>query len=195
MKKTILTLILIVSLSISSFASNLPENVYDANSLQIHMRQKFYYGYDRIIPNYFEYFQAPAILEFTRVGDCDDFSLYSWYYLKIMGYNTQKFLLILKDENKLVGHAITVFLDNDNTFSVFSNQLIFKTLQQDPIEAIKDIYSTWQIIFLWNPTKIGYLTSKEVYNDAKPIIFINIETMFKYYLEKIKKKVLNYVDN
>lgn len=195
MKKIILALILILTLSVSVFAQELPENVYDANSLQIHMRQNFYYGHDRIIPNYFEYFQAPQILEFTRVGDCDDFSIYSWYYLNLMGYNPQKFLLILKDDEEIVGHAITVFLDEDDTFSIFSNQYLFKTLKTNPIEAIKDVYSTWQIIYLWNPTKIGYLTVDDVYNDAKPIEFIDIETMLKYYSEKLKNKVLDYVDN
>jgi len=195
MKKIILVLILVLTLSASAFAFDLPENVYDANSLQIHMRQNFYYGHDRVIPEYFEYFQYPVVLEFTRIGDCDDFSLYSWYYLKLMGYNTQKFLIILKDGDEIVGHAITVFLDNDNTFSVFSNQYIFKTLKINPIEAIIDIYPTWQIIYLWNPIKIGYLTVDDVYNDAEPIIFIDKKTMLKYYSEKLKNEVFDYVDN
>jgi len=195
MKKIILTIILVLSLSVSSFALDLPEGVYNATSLQIHMRKNFHYGNDRVIPNYFEYFQAPQILEFTRVGDCDDFSLYSWYYLSQMGYNPMKFILILKDDEELVGHAITVFFDTDNTFSVFSNQYIFKTLQDKPLNAIKDIYPTWQIIFIWTPTKIGYLTSEEVYKDTIPVDFVNVQTMMLYYCEYFKNKVLDYVDN
>lgn len=195
MKKIILLLILILTLSISAIAQELPKNVCDASSLQIYMRQNFYYGADRVIPNYFEYFQAPAVLEFTRIGDCDDFSFYSWYYLRIMKYNPQKYLVILKDGEEIVGHAITVFKDVDKTYSVFSNQFLFKTLQLTELDAIKDIYPTWQIIFLWNPTKIGYLTVDEVYQNAQPILFIDLDTKIKYYFEKLKKKVLDYVDN
>ena len=196
MKKIILALLLVLILVSPTFAIELPENVYNTTSLQIHMRQNFYYGMDRVIPNYFEYFQFPQILEFTRIGDCDDFAMYSWYYLKIMGYDAEKYVLFLKDEEEIVGHAVTVFYDsNDSTYTLFSNQYLFKTLKTTPLEAIKDIYSTWQIIFKWSPTKIGYLTVEEVFNDCEPLDFIDLKTEVDYYYEKYKIKVLDYVDN
>jgi hypothetical protein len=173
---------------------NLPPNVYDANSLQIHMRKNLYYGEDRVIPGYFEYFQLPPILEFSRIGDCDDFSTYTWYYLSLMNYHTKRYILFLEYGEETVGHAVTLFLDNDKTYSVFSNQQIFKTQQTNPIDAIKDVYPTWKIIFTWNATKYGYLTVSEVYADIIPVDFININVKASYYWEKMKDMVLDYVD-
>jgi len=101
MKKMIFMLLFVFLCSLSVCASDLPENVYNASSLQIHMRQQFYYANDRVIPDYFEYFQMPPILEFSRVGDCDDFSIYSNYYLYLMGYDTHQFILILLNIRQL----------------------------------------------------------------------------------------------
>jgi len=195
MKKLIIIVSLLFCLVVPADAYDLPENVKDANTLHIHMRQNFYYAHDRVIPQYDEYFQAPVILEFTRVGDCDDFAIYSSYYLLKMGYQVQPYVLILQDGNEFVGHAITVFYEeSNNTYSVFSNQYLFKTLKTDPIEAIKDIYPTWTIIYQWNFSKIGYLTFKEVYADCDPVAFVDLETKIRYYIETIKEKVLDYVD-
>jgi len=195
MKKIILALILVLSLSVLTFANELPENIFDANSLQIHMRKNFYYGNDRLIPNYFEYVQLPNILEFTKVGDCDDFAVYSFYYLSIMNYEAQPYILFIKDNDKIEGHAITVFLDSDNTYSIFSNRLILKTLKTDPIDAIKDVYKDWQAILKWYPSKFGYLTEKDIYDNCIPVEFININTTMLYYLsflDFIKIETINY---
>jgi len=196
MKKIILILLLSLILVSPVIANDLPDGVYNATSLQIHMRQNFYYGYDRVLPDYFEYFQSPSILEFSKIGDCDDFATYSWYYLKVMHYDVQRYTLILKDGEEIVGHAVTVFYDIiENGYSVFSNQYLFKTLKDNPVDAIKDIYPTWQIIFKWTPSKLGYLTATEVYNDFEPVAFVDLKTAILYYYGKTKLKVLDYVDN
>ena len=194
MKKLFIILALLFVLIPSAFAIDLPPQVYDASSLQIYMRKNFYYGEDRVIPGYFEYFQLPPVLEFTRIGDCDDFATYSWYHLAKMGYVAQTYALILEYDNETVGHAITVFLDKDGTYSVFSNQLMFKTLETNPLDAIKDIYPSWTIIFEWNATRYGYLTVEEVYTDFVPVDFVNIKTGISYYWDIVKDKVFNYVD-
>lgn len=196
MKKLILMFMLLFILISPAIANDLPEGVYNATSLQIYMRQNFYYKCDRVLPDFFEYFQTPSVLEFSRIGDCDDFAIYSWYYLKAMHYNAQRYILLLKDGEEYVGHAVTVYYDAiENGYSVFSNQYLFKTLKDNSVDAIKDIYPTWQIIFKWTPSKLGYLTANEVYNDCKPVAFVGLKTALKYYFEKAKEKVLDYVDN
>lgn len=195
MKKLIITISLLFCLAVSSHANNLPENVKDANTLQIHMRKNFYYAHDRVPSKYDEYFQLPAVLEFTRIGDCDDFAIYSTYYLYQMNYKVFPYVILLEVNGEIVGHAITVFYDKaDKTYSIFSNQYIFKTLETNPIEAIKDVYENWVIIYEWKFSKVGYLTFDEVYADCEPVDFVDLQTMMAYYINKLKESIFDYVD-
>jgi len=184
MKKIGLIILFLFMLVFNSFANDLPEGVIDAKTLQIHMRQIFYYGHDRVLPDFFEYFQKPEILEFTRVGDCDDFSIYSDYYLNILKYRSQKYILILEEDGEKQGHAVTVFLDNDGTYSVFSNQYVFKTSKFYPVDAIKDVYSSWFVICKWNPTKFGYLTHEEVWKDTTLVEYKNLQAYYYFFAKK-----------
>jgi len=188
MKKFLLSIFLVLILATSSFAFNLPKNVYNANTLQIYMRQNFFYTRDVIPYDYFEYVQLPHILEFTRQGDCDDFATYSFFWLKQLNYDAHRYILIIDNEGISVGHAITVFLDDDHTYSIFTNQYILKTNKKVLIDAIKDIYPHWEIIALWLPIKYGLLSVQELYENIFPIEFRSEEIRQKYLQTKYEIK-------
>ena len=166
MKKLFLiigTFIIFCLFNIGQAQSKLLKN---ANDLQIYMRRNFSYKKDTVVKNYFEYFQIPSVLEFSRAGDCDDFALYSYYYLDQMNYDAKMFFVYSVSYNgKSYGHAITVFLDDDNTYSIFSNAFIIKTDKTNALEAIKDVNETWVEIYIWRPTKFGLVTKEEVNKD------------------------------
>ena len=167
--KKLLILGLIVLLNIFSTNIATAEEFKTPSDLQIHMRKNFTYHEDVIVRDYFDYFQLPQILEFTKVGDCDDFALYSWYYLTEMGYQAIPFVFWgTSYEGEKYGHAITVFLDDDGTYSIFSNTLLFKTKQTNPLDAILDVFKTWDVIAIWTPTKFGLVHYEEFEKDIKP---------------------------
>ena len=203
MKKLIkLTMLIIMIISVMfSYNAEASEKYTNANELQIYMRQNFTYQQDSVVDPYFDYFQLPCILEFSKMGDCDDFATYSWYYLNEMGIKATRYVLwgrTRKSEN--YGHAITVFLDTDNTYSIFSNQYVFKTLKTDPVEAIKDLYKSWKIICEWHPIKYGlvmysefrkdiiYCDSKDIKSMALYIIRKTIGDTYDYKKEMYKKE-------
>jgi len=164
MKKYIQQIVLICTiLCMISYNAEALSKFSNSNELQIYMRQNFRYTLDNVVEPYFDYFESPEILEFSRMGDCDDFATYSWYHLNEMDIKAQRYVLWGKTyEGEDYGHAITVFLDkDDNTYSIFTNQYVLKTSEKNPIDAIKDIYVNWEIICMWNPTKYGLITYEE----------------------------------
>jgi len=161
MKKLFQSLLLTVLLFSTNVLYSYAQSFNCANELQIYMRQNFIYHADTIVQPYFDYFQTPDILEFSKIGDCDDFATYSWHYLWKMGMKADRYILYIEKDEKILGHAITVFLDIDNTYSVFTNQYILKTLAVKPVDAIKDVYINWVLICNWYPTKYGLITYDE----------------------------------
>lgn len=160
---------MLVSILICMFSYNIEasEKYINANELQIYMRQNFIYNEDSVVEPYFDYFQLPSVLEFSKMGDCDDFATYSWYYLNKMGIKATRYVLWGKTrEDESYGHAITVFLDTDNTYSIFSNKYVYKTLKTEPVEAIKDLYKLWNIICEWHPTQYGLVMYSEFTKDV-----------------------------
>ena len=184
MKKLIkLTMLIIMIISVMfSYNAEAVSKFSSVNELQIYMRQNFRYANDKIVEPYFDYFEKPEILEFSKMGDCDDFATYSWYYLNEMGIKAQRYVLWGKTyEGEDYGHAITVFLDKqDNTYSIFTNQYILKTNKKNPINAIKDIYVNWRIICTWNPTKYGLVTYEEMKKDITLCETKNIKSKLKF---------------
>ena len=158
-----------------------------ATDIQIYMRENFIYGQDVQIENYFEYFQLPSILEFSKLGDCDDFATYSYSYLQKLNIISQRYILYILVDNKPMGHAITVFLDTDNTYSIFTNQYILKTHETTPLDAIKNntsddngglvTYKKWLIICEWHPRKYGRVTFEDF---KKDIVFKDAITIKQY---------------
>lgn len=173
---------------ITSYNSYAQPAFKNANDIQIHMRQNFIYQVDRIPYGYFEYFQIPAMLEFSRMGDCDDLSLYSYYYLEQLGYEATQFLLWINNEEEIVGHAITVFLDDDETYSIFSNRIILKTKETNAILAIVDVYPDWLVICLWTPKHFGLVRLEQFKEDVKLVVAKNVSSYISYLKLRIKNE-------
>lgn len=143
--------------------------VVDANTLSIYMRENFTWMQDQVPIPYVEYLQLPAVLNFSRHGDCDDFAIFSNSALKTLYYQSQIYTLFYVDNGQIVGHAITVYLDN-NVYNIFTNQYIFTTLETDPISAIKKCYPSWLMIYKFNPVTYGYLTLKQINESLSDLI-------------------------
>lgn len=176
MKKLLISIILFFSLCFNVNA----QEFETINDIQIHMRTQFVYALDRVFDEYFEYNQLPFVLEFTRMGDCDDFALYSYYYLQHLKIESKMYVLYLKVNDEIVGHAVTVFLTDNGTYSVFSNQHIFPTHETNALNAIKNLYPTWQFVGEWNPQKFGYLTYDEFMNAVKGLAFKDLKAVVYY---------------
>lgn len=156
-----------------------------AKKLHIYLRDNFVYTQDTVTKGHQEYIQRPEILEYSKAGDCDDFSVYTWARLTKLNYYAQPYVLYLEINGEIVGHAITVFLDEDNTYSVFSNQWIIVTNQNNPIDAIKEAYPSWIIIYRWQPEHFGQVSSKDFQTE---IIFVSARTLevLKFFQQKNK---------
>lgn len=177
MKKFLLSLIFSLLICNNGFAFEFKT----PKDIQIYMRTQFVYANDRVFGEYFEYNQLPFILDFTRLGDCDDFALYSYYNLQKLNIESTMYVLYLKSNEQVLGHAITVFKNNYDTYSVFTNNIILPTNQTDPIEAIKDVYPTWLFIGEWHPKKFGYLTHAEFIDAVQAKVFRNLESIINYF--------------
>ena len=144
----------------------LPKTVIDAKTLQIYLRNNFYYHPDIIPEEYLENWQAPEVFDKTKIGDCDDFAVYTCTCLKQLGYEANTYTLFGIDyKNNEYGHAICVFKENDS-YNIFSNSWIINTLQKNPIAAIEDGFSDWIEIYEWYPTKFGFITKQDLEKTA-----------------------------
>ena len=188
MKKFIQYFVLICTilctLSYNAFAES---RFKTSKELQIYMRRNFYYTEDKIPRDYFEFIQSPVALELSRMGDCDDFATYSWYYLRQMNIKALRYALWMEQG----GHVVTVFLDNDGTYSIFSNYFLAKTDKTTAKEAIKDIYPKWLILCEWNPTKYGLVTREEFRDTLYNHEFVNLVAKLVF----LKVFYLNGVEN
>jgi len=194
MKKIIQFIVVVFLISCTlSYNASANSRFKTASELQIYMRQNFHYKKDYVPKPYYEYFQSAVMLEFSKVGDCDDFATYSWYYLKEMGIEATRYIFWGKTyEGEGYGHAVTVFLDTDNTYSILTNKLILKTKQINPIEAIKDVYKTWKIICEWHPQKYGLMIVQEVFQDLTLYETKDLASKMKYFLQRDKAENVNY---
>lgn len=171
------------------FGANQIVNAIELNSakdIHIYLRENFTYTNDVVTKGHDEYVQRPEILEFSKAGDCDDFAIYTWAKLTKSHYYAQPYCLYLEYNKEIVGHAITVFLDDDGTYSVFSNQLLLTTNKTNPIDAIKNIYPTWKIIFLWNPTHFGQVTRADFNKDLSIQAQCDLKELSNFVLHKGK---------
>lgn len=189
-----ITMFMIFNFSLTN--SNAEPKFNSSKDISIYMRNNFTYTLDKVVKSYFDYFQTPAVLEFSKMGDCDDFATYSWYYLSKLNIPAQRYVFWGIDSNtkEEYGHAITVFLEKDKTYSIFSNQYIIFTKKTDPIEAIKDVYTSWTIICEWNPTKYGLVTYQEFLLGAELVGAKNSKMYVKWlkmqHLKNKKKGVI-----
>jgi len=150
------------------------EGMDNAKALSIYMRDTMYYFSDQAPLDYFDYFQTPEVLSFSRHGDCDDFAIYSKAMLHKLGYSAQTYYVSYVRPTdtgfESVEHAITVFLDGQY-YSVFSNKEILATFERSPILAIKALYPTWKTIAILEPVKYGYVTYSEFIDSLKNSIY------------------------
>jgi len=173
MKKFIITFIICLV-----FISNVnAQEIENAKDLTLYLLDNFKYTSDVITHGNQEYVQRPGILEYSRAGDCDDFALYTWSTLTALNYKAEMYCFYFIYRGEKAGHAITVFLAEDNTYSIFSNQYLIMTNETDPLEAIKYVYPTWTKIHLWTPTHFGQVTAKDFFSDLslKAVNFANIK--------------------
>jgi len=179
--KKIYTCLLGLLLSTSTCFA-LPENVKTPKDLTIYLRNNIYYGTDQIIPGYFEYFQTPPILEYSRIGDCDDFAIFTHYYLELWGFNPRSFVLYYKINDEYAGHAVTTFKDADGTYSVFSNQTLIPTSYTNPIDAVVNLNNDIIVIsiYLWEPDKFGFVTYDEFLRTSKLVRIVNLTEYAKF---------------
>ena len=175
-------LIIVICLILQAFIMiNINTSVIDSpESLHLYMRNNFYYKEDYTPDDYWEYFQLPHILEFSRVGDCDDFAIYTYYHLHKLNYEANLYVLIVEVNDEYIGHAVTTFKDDDGTISIFSNTQLFITNQTDEIHAIQDIYKDyWVMIYKWFPSKFGLVKYAEVADDFI-LSIVHLERYPKY---------------
>lgn len=156
--------------------------------LHLYLRDNFIYTNDIITKGNREYVQLPEVFEFSKAGDCDDFAVYTWTKLKEMNYYVQPYCLYMEMQGQIVGHAITVFLDDDGTYSIFSNQWIAYTNKTNALDAIKEVYPSWLLIELWNPSHYGQVTKKDFEQDLIFVDARNIEIL--KLLNKSKSKLI-----
>lgn len=183
MKKFLLSILFILLSSQVGFAE-----INNAKELHIYLRKNFVYTQDVVTKGHQEYIQRPEILEYSKAGDCDDFSVYTWARLTQLNYYAQPYVLFLEINGEIVGHAITVFLDEDSTYSIFSNQWIIVTNQVNPVDAIKEAYPSWIIIYRWQPNHFGQVTSKDFQTEITVVSFRNVEVL-KFFQQKNKSLI------
>lgn len=195
MRKVLISLVLCLSLVTTAFASPLKE-IKDPKSLHIYMRKTFYYALDRIPDEYFEYFQIPAVFEYSRHGDCDDFAIYAWYHLLRLRYTAVPIVIIMRYQGEFIGHAITVFKEKDGTYSIFTNGDLVVTNTTDVVKAVEDIYGKYLVsISVWNPRHVGLITFEDFQKDARIIKIVNKKEYVQYkwqqFLQNQRERIKN----
>jgi len=118
------------------------------------LEEWYYYNTEYITDEaqfyYWEYYQSPTEFQDNKRGDCEDTSIHSNAILKVLGYRTSMYTTYFKEG----AHAVTVFLDG-GYYSIFSNGVILKTKEIDPVKAVEKIYPDWKMICKFKPTKYG----------------------------------------
>ena len=86
-----------------------------------------------------DYWETPGQF-LARYGDCEDYAIMKYYTLKRLGFAEENMrIVIVKDENLKVHHAILMVLMNDNLV-VLDNQ-IQNTIGADKINHYRPVYS------------------------------------------------------
>jgi hypothetical protein len=135
--KTIKLILIFILISNNAWCNNL--EFKKPKEISNYMKNSFDFKDDYEIFNKSDYWQSPEEFLKNKKGDCEDYAIFSNYFLNKIGYNS--FIISFYGLNNFA-HTVTIYEEN-NKFNAFNEDRLYK-YQSDTIEeTLTKIYPFW----------------------------------------------------